>query len=188
MKNIFTLFLFTLSSSVFAQKDCEYSANVTDSLGVYKMTTEYLISEKNFAGKSEYIFCSLITNNGFPALNVQLIQKSKEFLSAKCFDKNSKLYLQLQNGKIVTLLHLDKESCGSLIRNDQGYDNRVSTGTFMFLKGTFEDLKSSPVNLMRIKFLTGTDDYIVKKEITSEMNQKIYYPENYFINYLKCIE
>jgi hypothetical protein len=188
MKKTILAFLLIVSFSVFAQKDCEYSTNIKDSIGIYKLTNEYLMSEKNFGGKSEYIFCSLVLNNDFPTLKVQLIQKSKEFLSAKCFDKNSKLYLQLQNGKIITLLHIDKESCGSLIRNDQGFDNRLSMGTFMFLKGTLEELKSSPVNLMRIKFLTSTDDFIVKKEITSEMNQKVYFPETYFIDYLKCIE
>ncbi|GIZ07628.1 hypothetical protein [Flavobacterium sp. UMI-01] len=188
MKNLFILLLITFSLSAFSQQDCNYNTNVKDSLGVYKLTNEYLISEKNFAGKSEYIFCSLASDNGFPALNVQLIQKSKEFISAKCFDKNSKLHLQLQNGKIITLLHINKESCGTLIRNNEGYDNRINTGTFMFIKGTMEELKSSPVTLLRIKFLTSTDDYVVKKEITSEMNQKVYFPETYFMNYLKCIE
>ncbi|MCG9792568.1 hypothetical protein [Flavobacterium algicola] len=188
MKNLFIAFVLLINTAVFAQKDCEYSVNVTDSLGVYKLTNEYLISEKNFAGKSEYIFCSLVTDNGFPSLNIQLIQKSKDFMSAKCFDKNSKLYLQLQNGKVITMLHLDKESCGTLIRNVDGIDSRLTMGTFMFIKGSIEDLKSSPVNLMRIKFLTSTDDYLVKKEVTSEMNKKVYLPETYFINYLKCIE
>ncbi|WPR70819.1 hypothetical protein SLW70_12875 [Flavobacterium sp. NG2] len=188
MKNTILALLFLLSIPVFAQKDCDYSSNIKDSIGTYKLTNEYLVSEKNFAGKSSYIFCSLASDNGFPVLNVQMIQKSKDFIPANCFDKNSKLYLQLQNGKIVTLLHLDKESCGSLIRDDKGFDNRVSVGTFMFIKGSIEDLKSSVVNLMRIKFLTSIDDYVLKKEITSEMNGKVYYPETYFMNYLKCIE
>lgn len=188
MKNTIITLLFLCSFSIYAQKDCEYNTNIKDSIGTYKLTNEYLISEKNFAGKSSYIFCSLASDNGFPILNVQLIQKSKEFLSANCFDKNSKLFLQLQNGKIVTLLHLDKESCGSLIRDDKGFDNRLTIGTFMFIKGSIEDLKSAPVNLMRIKYLTSVDDFVLKKEITSEMNGKIYYPETYFMNYLKCIE
>ena len=188
MKNtLIALFIF-INLSVFAQKDCEYSTNLKDSIGVYKLTPEYLMSEKVFAGKSQYIFFSLVTDNGFPALNVQLIQKSKGFLSANCFDKNSKLYLQLQNGKVITLLHIDKESCGSLIRDPNGFDNRVTMGTFMFIVGSMEDLKSSPVTLMRIKYLTNIEDYLLKKEIISEMDQKTFYPETYFLNYLKCIE
>ena len=75
-----------------------------------------------------------------------------------------------------------------MIRDDNGFDNRVLVGNFMFLKGSFEDLKSSPVNLMRIKYLTDIDDYVFRKEFTSEMDNKVYQPESYFMNYLHCIE
>lgn len=109
-------------------------------------------------------------------------------MKANCFDKNSKVYLQLQNGKIVTLLHLDQENCGSLIRDDKDFDNRIISGKFMFIKGSFEDLKSSPMSLMRIKFLTDISDYVIQKEFTSELNNIIYKPENYFIDNLICVE
>ena len=45
------LTIFTISTfSLFAQKQCDYSTNVVDSIGSYKVTKEYMISEKNFAG------------------------------------------------------------------------------------------------------------------------------------------
>jgi hypothetical protein len=162
--------------------------DITDSIGTYKSTMEYMISEKNFAGNSGYIFFSLALTDGMPTLNVQLIQKSKEFMKANCFDKNSKLFLQLNNGKIITLIHIDQENCGTMLRDDKGFDNRVNSGIFMFLKDSFEELKSSPVSMMRIKYLTDTEDYILKKEFKSELTNEIYNPENYFINNLKCIE
>lgn len=188
MKHIITIALFAICSTVFAQKPCDYSTNVTDSLGTYRSTREYMICEKNFAGTSSYIFFSLLSTDGMPTLNVQLIQKSKSFLKANCFDKNSKLFLQLNNGKIITLLHIDQENCGTMIRDDKGYDNRVITGEFMFMKDSFEQLKSSPISMMRIKYLTDTEDYVLKKEFTSELNNEIYQPETYFINSIKCIE
>nr|WP_315142245.1 hypothetical protein [uncultured Flavobacterium sp.] len=188
MKHIITIALFVICSTVFAQKPCDYSTNVTDSLGTYKSTREYMICEKNFAGTSSYIFFSLLSTDGMPTLNVQLIQKSKSFLKANCFDKNSKLFLQLNNGKIITLLHVDQENCGTMIRDDKGYDNRVITGEFMFMKDSFEQLKSSPISMMRIKYLTDTEDYVLKKEFTSELNNEVYQPETYFINTIKCIE
>jgi len=188
MKKAVLLLVFLISSTLFAQKPCEYSANVTDSIGTYKSTKEYMIYEKNFAGNANYIFYSLALTDGTPTLNINFIQKSKDFLKANCFDKNSKLYLQLNNGKIITLLHIDQENCGTLIRDEKGFDNRVLTGTFMFMKGTFEDLKSSAVNMMRIKYLTNIEDYIIKKEFQSELNSQVYQPENYFVNYLHCME
>lgn len=188
MKHIITIALFIISSTLFAQKPCDYSTNVTDSLGTYKSTREYMICEKNFGGTSNYIFFSLQSTDGMPTLSVQLIQKSKSFIKANCFDKDSKLFLQLNNGKIITLLHIDQENCGSMIRDDKGYDNRVITGEFMFMKDSFEQLKSSPISMMRIKYLTDIEDYVVKKEFTSELNNEVYQPETYFINTIKCIE
>jgi hypothetical protein len=188
MKHLITLALFILSLTINAQTTCEYTTNITDSIGTYKVTKEYLMSEKNFGGNSSYIFNTLSSVDGLPVLSVQIIEKSKDFMKANCFDKNSKLFLQLDNGKIITLLHIDQENCGSLLRNDKGFDNRLTIGVFLFLKGTMEELKSSPVSLMRIKFATGLEDFVIKKEIKSEVDGTVFYPEKYFVNYLKCVE
>jgi hypothetical protein len=147
-----------------------------------------MIYEKNFAGNTNYIFFSLAVTDGLPTLNVQLIQKSKGFLKANCFDKNSKLFLQLFNGKIITLIHVDEENCGSIIRDDKNFDNRITTARFMFMKGSMEELKSSAISLMRIKYLTDTEDYVIKKEFQSELDNLVYEPETYFINNLQCVE
>jgi hypothetical protein len=188
MKQAVLVFFFLISSSLFAQKTCEYSVDVKDSIGTYKSTKEYMIYEKNFAGNNSYIFISLSLTDGTPSLNLQMIQKSKEFMKANCFDKNSKLFFQLNNGKIVTLLHIDQENCGTMVRDGNGFDNRLLVGNFMFIKGSMEDLKSSPVNLMRIKYLTDLEDYVFRKQFTSELDTKVYEPETYFINYLHCIQ
>jgi len=187
MKHLITLTFFLLTITAFAQKPCEYSANVTDSIGTYKVTNEYLASEKNFGSTSNYIFFSLAQTDGLPTLNLQLIQKSKDFIKANCFDKNSKVFLQLQNGKIVTLLHINQENCGTLIR-DKEFNNRINTGIFMFMKDNYEELKKSPVTIMRIKYLTATEDYIIRGEITSEMNGKAYKPATYFMENIRCVE
>lgn len=84
MKNIILVAVFLITLKSFAQTPCDYNANVKDSLGSYKSTTEYLISEKVFGGNASYIFYSLALTDGLPTLNVQLIQKSKGFLKANC--------------------------------------------------------------------------------------------------------
>jgi hypothetical protein len=188
MKQLLTLTTFFFSLISFAQKPCEFETNVTDSIGTYKTTKGYIIAEKNFGGSSSYIFFSLALTDGMPLLNVQLIQKSKDFIKANCFDKNSKLFLQLNNGKVVTLLHIDQENCGTMLRDNKGFDNRVSSGTFMFMKDNFDELKNSPISIMRIKFLTDTEDYVLKKQFTSELTNEIYEPESYFIQNINCIQ
>jgi hypothetical protein len=67
-------------------------------------------------------------------------------------------------------------------------NNRVLTGSFVFAKDNFEDLRTSPVTFMRIKFAGETPDYPFRTELTAEMDKVKYEPENYFIYYLKCIE
>ena len=186
MKHVLAIAIFLFSLQSFAQKPCEYTTNVSDSIGTYKSTKEYMIAEKNFAGTSSYIFFSLAVADGMPLLNVQLIQKSKGFMKANCFDKNSKLFLQLNNGKVVTLIHTDQENCGTMLRDDKGFDNRLTPGTFMFMKDSFEELKKSPVSMMRIKYLTDTEDYVLKKQFTSELNNEVYEPETYFIQNIDC--
>ena len=89
---------------------------------------------------------------------------------------------------MVTLLHMDQENCGSMLRDDKGFDNRITPGTFMFMKDSFEELKKSPVSMMRIKYLTDIEDYVMKKEFTSELNGQVYKPESYFMNFINCIE
>ncbi len=187
MKYLITLAFFLLTYTSFAQKPCEYSTNVTDSIGTYKVTNEYLVSEKNFGNTFDYIFFSLAQTDGLPTLNLQLIQKSKDFIKANCFDKNSKLFLQLQNGKVVTLLHVNQENCGTLL-HDKDFNNRINSGIFMFMKDNYEELKKSPVTIMRIKYLTATEDYIIRDQITSEMNGKTYKPATYFMENIRCVE
>lgn len=188
MKYLFSLIAMLFSFASFAQKPCEYSSNINDSIGTYKSTKEYLISEKKFGGNSSYIFFSLAITDGLPTLNLQQVEKSKDFIKANCFDKNSKLILQLSNGKIISLIHVDQENCGTMLRDDKGFDNRVNSGVFMFPIDSFADLKSATVTLMRIKYLTATEDYVFQKEFKSELTNETYYPESYFINYLKCVE
>jgi len=188
MKQLITLTLFLLTFAAFAQKPCEYSVNVNDSIGSYKVTNEYLMSEKYFGGSFNYIFFSLAQTDGLPTLNLQNIQKSKDFIKANCFDKNSKIFLQLENGKIVTLMHINQENCGTLVRDDKGFDNRVNTGIFMFVKENYEELKKSPISIMRIKYLTNIEDYIVKADLTSELTGKVTHPNTYFIENIRCVE
>ncbi|WP_308131997.1 hypothetical protein [uncultured Flavobacterium sp.] len=188
MKRLLILTFLTLQMGVYAQKSCEYSSNFTDSIGSYKETVQKIVYEKNFAGTSSYIFFSLINANGTPLLNFQNIQKSKDFIKAYCFDKNSRVYLQLANGKIITMLISDEGSCGSMIRDEAQSSNiRISTGAFLFMKNTMEELEKSPITLIRIKYASETVDYIMKKELTSELNGEKSYPENFFIDHLKCL-
>lgn len=188
MKILYSFLFIAFCSIVMAQKPCEYAQNITDSIGTYKTTKEYLVYERNFAGNASYLFNSIAVTDGVPVLNVQFIEKSADFIKAKCLDANSKVFIQLQNGKIVTLMHTQQESCGSLLRDEKGINNRIMTGTFLFRKDDYQALKDSPVSFIRIKFSTDNVDYVYKKALKSELDGQLYEPENYFLNIYPCIE
>lgn len=187
MRFFCTTILLLIFSFSYAQKPCEYVANVSDSLGIYKETAEYLVHERNFGGTSSLLYFSLAQNDGMPILNVQFITKSKSFIKVKCLDKASRLFIQLDSGKIVTLLHIDQENCGTNLR-DNDLNNRVMNGVFLFLQGSIEDLKNSPMSTIRIRYSSESEDVIMRSELKSETNGKTYSPSTYFMNNLKCIE
>jgi hypothetical protein len=186
-KSIYILFLLVYGAT-YAQKPCEIDTDITDSLGTYKATKQQLIFERSFAGNSTNIYFTLSSNNGVLTLETQFIQRSSDFISATCVDKNSKIYLQLNNGKIVMLLNAGGETCGTMIRSDDGKNNRILGSSFVFAKDNYDDLKTSKVTFMRVQFASETTDYPFKTEFTAEIDKKTYQPENYFIDYLKCIE
>ncbi len=188
MKNVILALFLVVNLTVFAQKPCEIDDNITDSLGTYKSTKQFIIFERSFAGNSNDILFALFSNNGILGIEMQQLQSSAGFIKANCFDSNSRIYLQLNNGKILTLLFAGNETCGTLIRNDKNENSRIMTGSFVFSKDNFEELKVSPVTFMRVKFASETIDFPFKTQFTAELDKKIYRPENYFIDYLKCVE
>lgn len=187
MKRFLSAALLLMQFAMFAQDPCQLSTNVTDSLGTYKTTVDYIMHEQNFGGKSTYIFFSLTLTDDMPTLSVRIITKSKEFVRANCFDKNSRLYLQLDNGKIVTLMHIDQDDCGTSLRDEKGFDNRIQTGTFMFMKNSMEELESSPISLMRLRYATETVDFVMRENVVSELTKQTYHPQTYFKTLLPCL-
>lgn len=186
----FALLLFCLLPFItFSQKKCEYSTNVSDSLGSYKATPDYIVHERNFGNTQATLFFSLINADGLPSLKVQLIQKSSDFIAAKCFDKNSRVILQLADGKVVTLIAIGNDTCAEAMQNAESKENnRVLTGYFLFMKDNFEALRNSPASILRIKYASETADYVLREELVSEIDRKTYQPGTYFVKYLHCID
>ena len=184
---LFILLSITISSA--QNKNCKYDyEDKTDSTFV-KVIPEKLIYERIFGKSKEMIHFVLINNNGIPTLNLQFIQTSNDFISANCLDKTSRIVFQLANGKIVSLVSNTEEVCNTLVYNEKDNRNiRILDGYFLFTKNNYEELKNSPINLMRIQFTNGAKDFVIKKEIQSELFNTKFYPENIFIDFLKCIE
>ncbi len=187
-KYLLTLVLLPLLAAA-QNKDCQYEVEEkTDSTSL-KVLKEVLIDEKIFGNTNEYLFFSLLNNDGVPMLEIQVLQKSKDFIPTKCINPSSKIILQLKNGKIVTLIANTEESCSVLNYDSKDQNNiRILTGFFFFGKTNYEELKNSPVMLMRIQFAGDSKDYVVKNELSSETLQTKSKPDVFFMNNIKCIE
>ncbi|OYQ43640.1 hypothetical protein CHU92_03165 [Flavobacterium cyanobacteriorum] len=188
-KTLIALLLLWICIPGRAQGDCKFTTVSNTEGNEYKSTAEYLMYEKVFAGSSAFVFFSLSVTEGIPVLNFQLLHKSQDFPKAYCLDKASRIYLQLTNGKIITLISVGQEQCASLMYDSESKSNmRILSGMFLFGKGSMEELEKYPVTLMRVKYSTETVDYTIRKEIQSETVSGKFFPENYFVNYLKCIK
>ncbi len=189
MKYFVFLLIISFPSLILAQKPCEYITNVKDSIGTLKETKGILVHEKIFGNTDQYIFMSLVSDNESPILNLQIVQKSTDFLMAKCFDKNSKVYFQLSNGKIYTVFSKTESVCDTYLYNEaEKINNRFLNADFLFVKNDYNDLKKFPIVMMRIKYATETIDYILPRELKSEKLKESSFPERLFIDYFHCIE
>lgn len=187
MKRLLLLALYLIAFASSAQKPCDFSSDVTDSIGTYKSTREYAFHERIFGSNQAHIFFSLVKTDDLPALNVTFISKSNDFIKANCLDKNSRIYFQLASGKVVTVIYGGDDNCGTVVRDQKGMNNRIQTAVFLFMKDSFQELKTSPITMMRIRYSTETIDYIVKSSFVSESDAKTYTPETYFMDTLHCI-
>ena len=191
MKFKIIILFFAIQTCIFAQKKpCEYATNVLDSLGTLKQTKSCLVQEKVFGNTALLVFLSLISDNNVPLLNIQMIQKSNDFINPKCIDKNSKIYFQLSNGKIYTFLNSNDSQCDNLLYNEsEKVNNRMLDANFLFRNDNFDDLKKYPIVMMRIKFALETIDYILPKQLISEkINGETFSPERFFIDNYPCLE
>lgn len=184
------LIIYTINATAQTEnKDCEFTVENTEDGTELKTTREYLMYEKVFGGSAQFMFFSLTNSGGTPLLNFQLLAKSKDFPKLYCLDKNSKIYVQLTNGKVVTFISAVDDSCAGLIYDAAEKNNlRVLSGTFLFTKGSIEDLESANITFIRVKYTTETVDYPIRSEIDSETMKREYFPEVYFKNYLKCLK
>jgi len=187
MKVLNFLAVLMASFGLHAQEPCEFVIHETDSLGTYKETADYLVAERNFAGTATYVYFALVLDKEMPLLKMQFISRSKEFISANCLNSTSKAYLQLDNGKIATLFYRGDLSCGTSVRNQEGFNNNILTAYFAFSPTSFEDLMISPVALMRVKFASETKDYLLSSVLHSELHKSDFKPQQYFVDTLECL-
>lgn len=189
MKKILLTFLLYMSYFSLAQtKNCEFEINeLTDSTSV-KVLPEKIVYENVFGETTSVLIFKLYELDGVLGLYFQYVQKSKNFLSPFCIDKNTKAYLELNNGKQVKLINsVAEETCNTLDFDQIEKNNlRILKGFFNFTKDNFEDLKTEKVLLFRLESEIGNLSFILSSKLDSEIMKKSFQPEQFFIEALPC--
>lgn len=190
MKKIYLLLIIAFNSLLFGQTpaDCGFKLNVKDEVVKLKIMREYLIHEKLFLDNGEFIFFQLSETEGVPMLIVTIYQRNIYFTKPLCFDYKSRIYFQLNNGEYVTLVNTNDETCGPLqIDKNSRKHIRKLVGNFIFTKDAFNKVKESGISLMRVKYSREVVDYFVQKELSSQVYEGNFEPENYFLTHANCL-
>jgi hypothetical protein len=182
--------LLLLTNFSFSQdKICEFEIDIATDTSSTRVLKDRIIDESVFGNTTSFLTFKLFEVNGILGLNFQYLQKSKDFLSPICFDKNTKIYLELSNGKQVKLINsADAEVCNDLQYDEINKNNlRILSGFFYFTPENFQDLKTEKVYLIKITANTGDVNFVIKPELNSEIYKEKSTPDTYFIDYLKCL-
>ncbi len=182
-------FLLLTNLSFSQVKTCDFETNIVTDTSSTRVLTDEIIDESIFGNTTSFLTFKMFEVDGVLGINFQYLQKSKDFLSPICIDKNTKILLELSNGKQVKLVNSsDLESCNELQYDALNKNNlRVLTGFFYFTPENFQDLRTEKVYLIKVTANTGDVNFVIKPEINSEIYKTKSTPDTYFIENLKCL-
>lgn len=191
MKTLFKLTALLLFTNLsFTQvKPCDFEINVATDTSSTKVLKDKIIDESIFGNTTSFLTFKLFEVDGILGVNFQYLQKSKDILTPICIDKNTKILLDLSNGKQVKMINsTELETCNELQYDAISKNNvRVLSGFFYFTPENFQDLKTEKVYLIKITANTGDVNFVIKPELNSEIYNEKSTPDTFFIDYLKCL-
>lgn len=184
-----TVFLLITNLSFSQDKTCEFEIDIATDTSNTRVLKEKIVDESIFGNTTSFLTFKLFIVDGVLGLNFQYLQKSKDILSPICIDKDTKMYLELSNGKQIKLVNsLHEESCNDLHYDAENKNNlRILAGFFYFTPENFQDLKTEKVYLIKITANTGDVNFVIKPELNSEIYKTKSTPDTYFIENLKCL-
>ena len=185
----YAAFLLLINLSFSQDKLCAFETNIVTDTSSTRVLTDEIIDEYIFGNTTSFLTFKMFEADGILGINFQYLQKSKDFLTPICIDKNTKIVLELANGKQVKLVNsTDLTTCNELQYDAINKNNlRVLNGFFYFSPENFTDLKTEKVYLIKITANTGDVNFVIKPYLNSEIYKTKSKPDTYFIENLKCL-
>ena len=130
----YTAFLLLINLSFSQDKLCAFETNIVTDTSSTRVLTDEIIDEYIFGNTTSFLTFKMFEADGILGINFQYLQKSKDFLTPICIDKNTKIVLELANGKQVKLVNsTDLTTCNELQYDAINKNNlRVLNGFFYF--------------------------------------------------------
>ena len=101
----YTAFLLLINLSFSQDKLCAFETNIVTDTSSTRVLTDEIIDEYIFGNTTSFLTFKMFEADGILGINFQYLQKSKDFLTPICIDKNTKIVLELANGKQVKLVN-----------------------------------------------------------------------------------
>lgn len=189
MNRIIILFTLLLAcNSAFSQDSCDFKIKVETEEEIFKLTEERLMEYMLAPKESVFIYFSLMRQNDYSSLVLQISLNAMEMPPIMCFDNKSRVTFKLKDGSFVSLPYLDKVNCGRQTDHDNQLDNSTSEAAFFIDSTAVSNLKTSEIESMRITTMKTNFDVVFQNVISNKEIEEPIYPKEYFIKTMQCIE
>lgn len=189
MKHLITFLVFAFVSATYAQNtNCELDFEISNDSVQLKRFKEHLVYEMDMGKKTESLFFSLLKSDGIPLLEVQYLLKGPDFIPIQCFNSKSLISIKLLNGNVVSLRHVNEDTCSTFVYDAPEKNNiRILNSYFRIAETDFNKLQESPVSLVQIRFSTEQKTFTIMNELNSSIIKETYKPATYFKESIPCL-
>ena len=187
-KFVFILIASFIFSNGYAQDTCNYKIQVDTEneqfLLTHEVLTDFMIGNKQTA----FIYFSLMKEGDVKSLVLQLSLNSAEMPPIACFNKDSRVSFELENGKFVSLRYLGDVNCGRETEPKDALKNSTSEAAFFIDDKSFDILQESNLKSMRLTTMKTHFDIEFQNVISNSVLKEPVYPKEFFLKYLSCVE
>ncbi len=192
MKHYVCLILFLCCNLLYVQaqeKNCALDYEVVNDTINFKQTKELLVYEDSQEKSTQALYFSLIKSDDNNFLQVQLIQKSTDFIPITCVNYRSIISIKLNNGRIISAYYIGDEKCDTFIYNNETKNNiRLLSTVFLLRKEDINYLKESPIVMVQIRYANKALPYPIKNELEFNSTEPNSQPSAFFIENIPCLE
>lgn len=186
---LLTLFFSLSLFVVHGQKKCTIDYEIVNDTINFKQTSEVLIYTDQQETGTNSLFFSLIKSDESHFLQVQLIQKSLDFIPITCVNYRSIISLKLNNGRIISGYYIGEEKCDSFIYDNETSNNiRILTTAFLLRPEDIHYLAESPIAMVQIRYANKALPYTIKNDNQSSLEEANSQPSAFFIDNIPCLQ